>query len=213
MKHLTLRTSPGRLALILSLGAILLLTASRTGRANDLAQVLSGRTHPLSVQLKDLAGEWRRVTIRGNAGANGNMEINVNGSSQNQTQQNNILGTWEGGRSYLTKGQTVSANGQTYLVGYRLPGTALDLSAVLQAMATKALPSAQVLTPESALRLSLLNVRGIDSIEDVREFDMKSEIAQSQEAAQKLTNLLKATDTPNPGKTPESGKPQKPEKK
>ena len=213
MKHLTLITPQKRLARILSLGAILLLTASRMGRANDLVKALSGGPHPLSVLLKDLGGEWRRVTIRGNAGANGNMEVNVNGSSQNQTQQNNILGTWEGGRSYLTKGQTVSADGQKYLVAYRLPGTALDLSAVLQAVATKVLPSVQMLTPESVLRLSLLNVRGIDSIEDVREFDMKSEIAQSQEAAQKLTNLLKAADTPNPDKAPESGIPKKPEKK
>ena len=203
MKFLSRAFGKGHHNHFLVLATILLLAMPVASWGSDLAKLLSGGLCPLSAKLMDLGTEWRRVTIHGGGGANGNVEMNVNGSSQGQTQQNNVLGTWEGGQSYLTKGQTISADGQTYLVAYRLPGTALDFSALLQAMATKTLPQAEILKPESSLRLSLLNVRSIGTIEDIREFDMKWEIAQSQEAAQKIMNLLKTSETATPAKTPE----------
>jgi hypothetical protein len=177
--------------------------------------VLSGRLHPLSVKLRDLGTGWSHITVHGGGGAAINVGVNVSGSSAESTSQNNnMLGLFGGGQGYVTKGQTVSVNGQAYLVAYRLPSTGMDLITVLLAVATKTQPEMQVLTPESSLRLSLLNVRDIGSIEDVRVFDMKWEIAQSQEAAQKLINLLKAaSEAAKAAKKPPAENPQKPEKK
>jgi hypothetical protein len=193
----------GRRIVFFVFSALFVQALARSGQAGDLAQWLSGKPYPLTVRLKDLGREWRRVVIHGNAGASGNIEVNINGSTQGSTSQNNLLGLWGSGRSYVTRGQTVSASGQTYLVVYPLPGTAMDLASLLRAALTKIPPVEEILTPETALRLSLLDVRTMACLEDVRVFDMDWEIAQSQEAAKKLANLIKAmaeANAPKPGK-------------
>jgi hypothetical protein len=202
-----------RSRLVLSaLAMALALTLPIAGQEKGLTQLLSGKTHPLSMKLKDLNGEWRRVMIHGGDGVSGNIDVNVSGSTQGSTSQNNLTGLSGGAQAYVTRGQTVSVHGQNYLVAYRLPGTGLDWRALLLAMATKTLPKAEILTPESSVRLSLLNLQAVTSLEDVSVFDMKAEIAQSQEAAQKLADLLKAMAT-QPAKPPEGEKSPKPEKK
>jgi hypothetical protein len=79
------------------------MASSMTGWGGDLAQLLSGREQPLSVKLEDLGGEWRRVTIHGGAGASGNVEVNVSGSTEGSTSQNNILGMLSGGQTSRMK--------------------------------------------------------------------------------------------------------------
>jgi hypothetical protein len=203
-----------RLACFLALGTALLLISATAGLASDLAQLLSGQPYPLSMTLKEFGADWRRIAVREGASASRNVAVNVSGSSENSTSQNNnMLNMRGGGQDYLTRGQMVSAGGQTYLVAYLLPSKALDLNILLQAMTTKTPPELQVLTPETALRLSLLNVQAIAAIEDVRAFDLNWEIAQSKEAAQKLLNLLKAGQAGQTAKPPEAKKPPEPEKK
>jgi hypothetical protein len=189
-----------RRIVLAAFSVLILATASQAG---DIAQWLSGKPHPLTLRLKDLGQGWRLVSIRGSAGASGNIEVNINGSTQGSTSQSNLLGLWGAGQVYVTKGRTVSANGQTYLVAYPLTGKAVDLASLLQAALTKMPPAVEILTPESALRLSLLDVRAIAGFEDVRAFDMTEEIARSQEAAKKLANLIKAmaeANAPKPEK-------------
>ncbi len=170
--------------------------------------LLSGNQQPLAVKLKDLNSEWRCVTVRGGAGPGGNVAVNVSGNATGSNSQNNLLGAHAEQRAYVTKGQTVSASGETYLVAYRLPATGLDLQTLLQASATKTAPPAVVLTPESSLALCLLNVRAIAGLEDIRVFDMHSEIHQSQEAAKMLAGLLKATETKKPAKPAQEESPK-----
>jgi len=187
--------------------AILLLVLPVATEASDLVQLLSGKPFPLAVKLKDLNGEWRRVTIRGGGGVSGNVSVNVNGNSDGPASQNNIVGSLGGGTTYVTKGQTASANGQVYLVAYHLPSAGLDLNLLLQAVATKTPPTSAVLTPESTLPLSLLAVRAAGSLEDVRPFDAKWEIDESAKAAKALSTLLKGDEgAKKPAKPPhESG--------
>lgn len=215
MKFPSIACGKGRLVSFLALSAALMLVPAMTARASDYAQMLSGRLYPLSIQLKDLSGDWRRITLHGSTIASGNVAVNVSGSSGDSTSQNNnLLNAGGSGQTFVTKGQTVSAGGQTYLVTYLLPSTALDLNILLQAVATRTLPELKVLTEESTLRLSLLNVRAIGGLEDVRAFDMKSEIAQSQETAKKLADMIKAAaEAGKPAKAPEGGNPPKVEKK
>jgi hypothetical protein len=183
----------------------LVLTLPAAAQEKGLARLLSGKTHPLSLKLKDLDGEWRRVMIQKGGGVSGNIDVNVNGSTQGSTSQNNITGLSGGAQAFVTKGQTVSVNDQNYLVAYRLPSPALDWRALLLAMATKTLPKVEVLTPETPVRLALLNLQDITSLEEASVFDMKWEIAQSQEAVQKLADLLKAMEA-KPAKPPQPGK-------
>jgi hypothetical protein len=172
--------------------AILLLFLPVMCQGSDLAQLLSGQRFPLQVRLKDLNGDWRRVTLRGNGSITGNVSVNISGSSENAVSQNNLTGSLGGGQSYVTQGQTVSAQGQTYLIAYHLPLAGLDLSLLLQAVATKTPPTGAALTPESALSLSLLDVRAIGSLEDVTPFDLKRELSQSENAIKALSALLSA---------------------
>ena len=161
-------------------------------QASDLEQFLSGKRFPLGVKLKDLNGDWRRITVHGNGSISGNMSVNVSGNAGNGVSQNNLTGSLGGGQSYVTKGQMVSANGQTYLIAYHLPMAGLDLGLLLQAVATKTPPTGAALTPESTLSLSLLNVRAIGSLEDVSAFDLKRELSQSETAIKALPALLSA---------------------
>ena len=175
----------------LILWAILFLIVPVVCQGSDLEQLLSGKRFPLAVKPKDLNGEWRRITVRGNGNVSGNVAVNVSGNADSLN-QNNFTGALGGSQCYVTKGQTTSSHGRTYLISYHLPTAGLDLTMLLQAVATKTPPTAAVLTPESTLSLSLLDVRIIGSLEDVSVFDMQREIIQNENALKALTNLLKA---------------------
>jgi len=194
-KHQPLRIpegSTGRPDCSLILSAMLFLIVPLVCQGSGLEQLLSGQHFPLVVKLKDLNGEWRRITVRGNVSVTGNVGVNVSGNSDSGVSQNNLIGSLGGGQSYLTKGRTASSHGRSYLVAYHLANAGLDLHMLLQAVATKTPPAEAVLTPESTLSLSLLDVRTIGSLEDVSAFDIKREINDSENAVKALTALLKA---------------------
>jgi hypothetical protein len=158
----------------------------------SLSSLLSGSPVPLSLQLKDLNDGWRRITLNGNGTVSGNISVNVSGNTSGSTSQNNLAGALGSSRSYVTKGETVSANGRVYLVAYHLPSMGLDLGKLLQAMLSKTAPSGTALTPESVIPLSLLDLGTIGSLEDVRRFNAQAEMAESETALRALTELLKA---------------------
>jgi len=172
--------------LILSLPAICF--------GEDLTKLLSGKTYPLAVKLKNLNGEWRRVTIRASTSANGNLTVNVTGSGSVSSNQNNF-GTLGASSVYLTLGQTASTGGQIYLIAYHLPNTGLDLNMLSQAVATGRPPEPAVLAPETVLPLALLDLRTVGSLDDVRVFDLKAEIAESEANARMIGLLFKALAT------------------
>jgi hypothetical protein len=177
------RTVVAAVCLMLSLPALC--------SAEDLAKLLSGKTYPLAVTLRDLGGEWRRVTIGASTSANGNVTVSVTGSGSVSNNQNNF-GTFGASSVYVTRGQTVSAGGQIYLVAYHLPNTGLDLNGLLQAVAIGKPPQPAVLTPETVLPLALLDLRTVGSLNDVRVFDLKAEIAESEATARRVGLLFKA---------------------
>jgi hypothetical protein len=191
----------------------LVLVLPVSSRGADLTDLLSGKHCPLTVKLGGLDKNWRRITLATAGTANGNISISVtvggttggtSGSSQNN------VADLPGSRTYLTTGQTVSANGQMYLVAYRLPGAGLDLAALIQAVATQSPPATSTLTPDSTLCLSLLDVRSIGSLEDVRPFDLNREIADSEKLGRTIAAALKAAggaSTNRPSVSPDkSGK-------
>ncbi len=173
-----------------------------TGRSQSLSQLLSGKTIPLSVKLKELNSEWRRITIHTGSTVSGNVSVNVNGNQSGPTSQNNLVGALGGSRAYVTQGQIASTPGHSYLVAYHLPSAGLDIGKLLQVVATKAPPAAAVLTLDTPLPLSLLELDTVGSIEDVRPFDASAEITESENALRVFQELLKGQSQGEPKKSP-----------
>jgi hypothetical protein len=169
------------------------------GEEITFSQALSGISYPLAIQLKQATAEWRRISVHASAGVNGNVSVNVSGTASGSTSQNNLTGAISGTQDYVTKGQTVSIGGRTYLVAYHLPAIGLDLGMLLKAAATKAPPTALALSADSTVPLSLLDTGSIGTIDDVRAFDLPAEIASSEKAIRALADLIKS-QSPDPKK-------------
>lgn len=162
------------------------------GESAELKELLSGKTCPLTIETGKLDKEWRRFTIHSTGSASGNVSVSITGSGGTSGSSQNNIADLTNSKHYLTRGQTVSANGQVYLVAYRLPGGGLDFPALIQAMAAKIPPATTTLTPETVLPLSLLDVKAIGSLDDIRAFDLKREIAESEKLAQTISAALKS---------------------
>jgi hypothetical protein len=179
--------------------------------AQDLGELLSGKTHPLTVKLKDLDADWRRVTVHGSANVTGNVSVNVNGytssssannSSSASHSQNNFVGALLSSHGYVTKGQTVVTHGRTYIVAYHLPAFGLDIGGLLQALAAKTPPTSAALHADTLLPLSLLDLQSLGSLDDVSVFDMQAEIADSEKAIRIASELLKSQSGASSTNTP-----------
>jgi hypothetical protein len=160
---------------------VVALPGSAAAQETSLKDALYGRSAPLTLKLKDLTPEWRRISVSGGPEAGGGLSGLMGG----------IMGAMFGGGGapkpsssvYYTKGDTVTIGGETYLVMYRQPAKGMDMAALMQA-GPGALPPPEKLSPESPLALYLLNARTIVGIGEIRAFDMAVEIAESEKAAQ-----------------------------
>ena len=162
-----------------------------SSRGADVADLLSGKRYPLSVKMGGLTNDWRRFTIHTTGNASGNIAVSVTGGGGTSGSSQNNIADLTGNKKYLTKGQTVRAEGRVYLVAYSLPGGGLDLPALIQALATKSPPAMTTLTAETTLPLSLLDVKSIGTLDDIQAFDLKREIAESEKLLQTVANALK----------------------
>lgn len=153
--------------------------------ANDFQDLISGKQVPLNRQLKDLNDSWRQIAISGQYEMADLMKSWANIFSADS--YNNI---------YYTQGQTVMVNNETYVVAYRLPTLSKTLTIqslfenVMGSMASftgtdcDSIVSPAKITPETNIQLSLLNLKTIGSLNDVRPFDLKTELAMLEKAEQ-----------------------------
>jgi hypothetical protein len=174
------------------IATILLLAQPVSSRAGDLGALMGGKKYPLSLRLAELGKDWRRFTLHTAGNASGNVSVSVTGGGGTSGSSQNNIADLSGSKLYLTKGQTVSAHRQVYLVAYRMPGSGLDFPALIQALATKTAPQVTTLTPETELPLSLLDVRNMGSLDDIRAFNLQREIAESEKVTRMIESALKA---------------------
>ncbi|MEZ5278419.1 MAG: hypothetical protein R3F07_18700 [Opitutaceae bacterium] len=163
----------------------------------------------MSLKLGELGSDWRRFTIHTAGNANSNVSVSVTGSGGSSASSQNNVADITGSRSYYTKGQTETVAGRIYLVAYRLPGNALDLSGLIQALAAKKPPIPAVLTSGTMLSLCLLDLNTLGNLEEIRAFDLKGEIAESERLARTITAALSAAGGGDKGTaqpTPAAGK-------
>jgi hypothetical protein len=130
-----------------------------------LVNVFNGNVVPTTIKLRDLTPVWRAM------GTNGPVEF---GNLQA------VITTSAGGSfaaSYYSRGQTITIGSETYIVAYSL------LSLV------------DKITPETPLNLSLLNLRTVGSLSNIRTYDVAKEtkILEKQLAIIKLANVFDPT--------------------
>jgi hypothetical protein len=146
---------------------------------------------PGTLKLKELSGEWRRMTLVGPADASGATQ-SVGGL------MSGLMGAMFGGGTapkapnplpYYSQGRVVRVGEEVFLITYRAHFRPLDMTAMMAAKGPGDLPPPEKLTAESALALTLVNVRSISSISDIRPFDMERELAESARAAEDEVRL------------------------
>lgn len=153
--------------------ATITLTCSQPSSAADFTELISGKNLPLTLKLKNLDNKWRRLTVSNQSETSNWLEIfgAISGALQTGT--------------YYTKGQTVTADSETYFVVYRLQSTQKDLRALVQSdSSTKFTPA--VLTPETTITLSLLNLRTVNGLNDLVPFNLQQEIEASRQIRESL---------------------------
>src|SRR5947209_15015361 len=214
----------------------LLLTFSAPAWAEgiDFQQLFSGKEVPHTIKLKELDGDWRRVSIGIAGAAKGGlsdmlgplMQAGMMSDGDKSKGKNDpaaaMLGLsffsslFGGGESkepvYYTKGQTVTVGSESFLLAYRFEKPEMNLMQ-LAAESEKSgkdpdfskVASDNKLTPETALTISLVNVKSITTLNSIRPFDMAQEIADSAKGGGGLMDLIAQEQAKEPAKETKPG--------
>jgi len=136
---------------------------------NSYKELLSGEKYPLTLKLKDLDRDWRRLTLSG---------VSEMGSYLQMV--NMMMGALTN-FAYYTKGETVTIRNEVFLITYRPHQKQLGWQELMRSGPTSQPPTPEPLTPETTLALSLINARTIGSINEIVPFDLEQEIQLSKE--------------------------------
>jgi len=172
----------------------------------SLQDILSGKSSPVALHLRELTPDWSRVTV-GTTGGNGLgdmmsqlgplMAMGAAGGKGGGAEDaagaaflSSMLGGGGGNSGqqvYYTKGATTTIGSETFLVAYRYVKPEPNfMELMMQPQQAGKEPDLSKLavsgkmTADSVLTLSLLNVKSISSLNDIRPFDMAREIAESE---------------------------------
>ena len=148
-----------------------------------IERALAGGTIALSLQASALDGQWRRFK----PGASPEMEALM------QMQGGRGMRDMGAGQ-FVTRGDTLQAGGQTYLIAYRRKADPEELRAALDRM-RRHLPDDGTGPAETddgfvrmrssdTLMLSLLNMTSIGDLNDIRAFDPKVDLISDAQVAQ-----------------------------
>ncbi len=150
-------------------------------QAADLGDLLLGRVAPLTKKAGDLDETWTRFTPVGPSDSPW-AEIYAMMSSQQ-------------GIVCYTKGVTVVAGGETYLIAYSRPPGVSSRAALIGGGPAAAPP--EPLTADTELTLSLLHLRTLGSLTDVRPFDLAEEVATQAEVAERAVRMQSLSNLKN----------------
>jgi hypothetical protein len=175
----------------LGLTVLSLVPAGHAQSETSVAEVLAGSAAPVSLKLKELTPEWRRISVTGET------MLGMGGMFQSMMQTvGSMLGSG-GAEAIYTRGATLRIGGEQFLVGYRLAGAGIDFGALMSMGAAAARAGGQggapppmerkPVTPDSELSLVLINVRSIATLGEIRPFDLAE---ATKPAAPGLLDLL-----------------------
>jgi hypothetical protein len=152
---------------LILLSSILLAAGTVQAGETSFQELISGKSIPLTVKLKELTADWRRINT-GSAGSDV--------ASAASRAYAMAMGLGGGSGAIYTKGETRTAEGETYLVAYRFTPKPIDMNALMRGR-PDAMPQPEKPTPDALLTLCLVHLRTTDSFTDVRPFDLEVELA------------------------------------
>lgn len=155
-----------RVALAAVLLAVAMPCYGASSQAASFKTVMSGKKLPLSVPIKSLDSKWRRMTLGGGGG--GDLAA-VYGA---------MFGG--GGGTYYTTGDTVAIGSEAYLVAYTVSRKPMDFMSIIRSSGQP--PKPEQMTAETKLGLSLINVRMIGVLSDIRPFNLQEELTAYAES-------------------------------
>jgi hypothetical protein len=158
-----------------------IVTYSLPTPAEDLQSILSGNKIPLSVKFQDLDSNWRQISVSG-----------VFEFGDLMRAYSSLFGISNSSGIYYTKGETIEIADKTYVIAYRIQSNAQNISFQKLIESTvgtfgtttqcnEETLGKKLLSPDTGLVLSLLNVETIGSLNDIRPFDFKQEQAAAQQ--------------------------------
>lgn len=170
-----------RLAILLALTASIT-TVSLPSRADDLQSIISGAKSPLTIKFQEIDGNWRQITVSGMYEFGDLMRA-----------YSSLFGIGGNSGIYYTQGETIEIYDKTYVIAYRIRSNTQDLS--FQKLFESTIGtygsnpqcseenlSKKLLSSDTELVLSLLDVETIGSLNDIRVFDFKQEQTTAQQA-------------------------------
>ena len=150
-------------------------------RDGNFAALLSGRNAPLSLKMNDLKTGWRRMTITALPQNDDMRQAFAWAETDNfGSRLLDALGVSPG--TYFSRGQTVAVGGDSFLIAYRVRFTPGDLDGMPKndpgvARATEILTR---FLRGRTLDLSLLNLKNIGNLSDIRPFSIETQVASLQ---------------------------------
>jgi hypothetical protein len=165
--------------------AIFLLAMMHAVLAANLKEQLEDRAVAQTLQLKDLNQDWLRFTL-GDTGTGSIADI-----------YSAFLGGGASANVYFTKGETTSFAGATYLIAYQIQKKAPDIARLIRS-GPSTTPKPEKLTPVTTLTLSLVNLRNVNTLNEMRIFDLQAELAQAQQTTSAMESAIEteeSTDT------------------
>ena len=147
----------------------LLLAANLQAGEVTIKDALAGKVAPLTLKLSDLNRDWYRLNVSAKPAPEG-----LGGSSRAYFALM-LGGLGDGAAACFTKGDIVTIEGEAFLVAYRLIPKPVDMNAVMRG-GPNALPAPEKPAPDAPLTLSLLRLRGVDGLSNIKPFDLEAEL-------------------------------------
>ena len=124
---------------------------------------MAGKVAPLTLRLKELDSNWRVFSTSTNSYEN-LIAMAMGGGSPNHI---------------YTKGETVTIGTDTFLIAYK-PEATVDMTSLMAGGGKP--PKTKPLTEASVLKLSLLNLHALTSMDSIQVFNLKEEVGGNKGA-------------------------------
>jgi hypothetical protein len=145
-----------------------------------LDDLLTGKTYPLTMKLKDLNRDWTRLNIAGQSDYLNTVMSAMSGSSL-------------GANVYFTKRETAKIGDVIYMIAYHAKSKPLDMSALTKG----APPTPEKPSGDTDLSLALVNLATAGNLTDMRPFDLTTEVAESEQTASANPFQAQTSEAPN----------------
>ncbi len=152
--------------------------------AGSLGELISGKPAPLKRKLKDLDAQWKRFQTDGGSDTSTAFMRAMMAAEMGRKVKSKVMSA----DVMYTRGEVLKAEGESYLITYRDDPLSFDLIELMKEDAEN-LHVKDSLTPDTELKLCLLRVGAIGTMDGIQPFDMIRELSggdTSEESIQQV---------------------------